>query len=80
MDNGVPVITTHIGAEGIPDSRRSMVIEDEAEDMTAAILKVYGDAQQLEYYSANARGVVRDSFSPEAVLRVIAEDFIIQLP
>ena len=80
MDNGVPVITTHIGAEGIPDSRRCMVIEDEAEDMAAAILKVYGDVQQLQDYSTNAREAVRDSFSPEAVLRVIAEDFMIQMP
>lgn len=80
MDYGVPVVTTHVGAEGIPGARDCLMIEEEADHMAATINRVYADDSALADYSEKARIVVQESFSIQAVLRVIADDFMIRLP
>ena len=79
MDYGVPVVTTHVGAEGIPDAQDCLLIEEEADHMAATINRVYADDSILANYSDRARNVVQNSFSTQAVLRVIADDFMIRL-
>ena len=78
MDRGIPVVTTHVGAEGIPHSSDCLLIAEEADEMVAAVLNTYDDLASLDHYSQAARQVVQQSFSTDAVLDVVADDFKIQ--
>ncbi len=75
---GVPVVTTGIGAEGIPGAEECLSIADDAEAMAAMILDVYGDEAQLQTLSLSGRETIKTCFSSEAVLNVIAGDFMIE--
>ena len=80
MDHGVPVVTTQVGAEGIPDSEDCLVIEDESGAMADAIINIYNNRDLLDAYASQARATLHQSFSTQAVLEIIADDFMIQVP
>ncbi len=80
MDHGVPVVTTQVGAEGIPDSEDCLVIEDESGAMADAIINVYNNRDLLNAHASQARATLHQSFSTQAVLEIIADDFMIQVP
>ena len=77
MDHGVPVVTTHIGAEGIPSKDVALTIESDAGEMALAIVSLYRSEVDLKAQSQAARSVVKQHFSTDAVRRVIAEDFLL---
>ncbi|MBT7371267.1 MAG: glycosyltransferase, partial [Gammaproteobacteria bacterium] len=55
MDRGVPVVTTRIGAEGIPRSEDVLMIADDAERMASLIASCYNDEVSLSKHSMLAR-------------------------
>ena len=75
---GVPVVTTDIGAEGIPDAAEVMRIANGEEKMAQAVMDLYEDTESLGLLSHKGREMVRRNFSPDAALKVIAEDFLLK--
>jgi len=64
---GLPVVTTPVGAEGIPDARSCMVIAEGKEDLADAVVSVLegrGLSQQLQ---EAAQRMLSDHYSREAV-------------
>ena len=80
LDRGVPVVTTATGAEGIPDDEACLEIAEDARAMAKDIVELHGNESELNRRSRLGRNLVRKSFSHEAVLEVIADDFKIGEP
>ena len=49
--NGAPIVTTSIGAEGIPDVEKTLEIADGAEEFAEKTVKLYGDTARLKELS-----------------------------
>jgi GT2 family glycosyltransferase/glycosyltransferase involved in cell wall biosynthesis len=75
MQKGIPVATTSIGAEGIPNAGESLMVEDASQDLANCIVESYSDLEKLARQSVAGLDTIGKHFSREAVLKVIAEDF-----
>ena len=75
MQKGIPVATTSIGAEGIPNAGTNLLVEDVSADFANRIVESYGDLEMLERHSIAGLDTIAKHFSTDAVLKVIAEDF-----
>ena len=47
LNKGVPVVTTDIGAEGIPESQNCLIIENEADSFAQKIINIYESESEL---------------------------------
>ena len=79
MDHGLPVVTTPVGAEGIPSADKALLVA-RPDQMADVINHACNNIALLEKKSARARKVLRQHFSHQAVLDVIAEDFLLPAP
>lgn len=75
LHNGAAVVTTSVGAEGIPSAKRVMKITDEAEDFAKEVLKVYENEEEIKYLSFEAISYIRDNNSYNGAWRIISEEF-----
>lgn len=73
--NGIPMITTSIGAEGIPDVRTVVAVEDEAEAFAQHTMELYRDTQGLAEISRKTQTYIREYFSMDALWEKVREDF-----
>jgi glycosyltransferase involved in cell wall biosynthesis len=70
MAAGVPVVSTTIGAEGLPvEHDRNLLIADEAERFADACVLLLRDAARREQLAREALALVTNRFSWEAVAR-----------
>ena len=72
---GAPVLTTPVGAEGIPDAENVMEIQEDAEDFAAATVRLYQDQAALEAMAARASTYIRAHNSMDAVWAGLKDDF-----
>jgi glycosyltransferase involved in cell wall biosynthesis len=64
MSYGVPVVTTTIGAEGLPlVNGKNCLIEDDPEQFAKAVVRLYTDRSLWERLSQNGIELVRTNFS-----------------
>lgn len=73
--NGIPVVTTSIGAEGIPDIECAANIKDSAIDFAKAVTDLYVDNEELLQMSKASHELIRKYFSEETAWNVVKEDF-----
>ncbi len=73
--NGVPIVTTSVGAEGIPSTDEILVIKDDASDFAKAVLELYSDNHKLDEISANMQKYIKDNNSIDAAWNIIGMDF-----
>lgn len=73
--NGMPVVTTSIGAEGIEGIENIAKIHDDEKDFANAILDLYEDKDQLERMSRSSLNFIKEKFSMDAAWNIIKEDF-----
>lgn len=73
--NGAAIVTTSIGAEGLPDAEDVMVVEDEAEAFAGALSRLYGRPEECRRLSGKTQDYVKARYSIEAAWSVVAEDF-----
>lgn len=73
--NGAPIVTTSIGAEGIPQVEDVLLVADEAEDFAKTVAELYQDEAQCLELCRKTQAYIRDYFSVDAAWRRIAEDF-----
>ena len=73
---GAAVVTSSVGAEGIPGAEEVMCIADHADALAEAIRSLYPDSAALRALSLRAQLYVREHNSMEAAWKVVAEDFL----
>ncbi len=73
--NGIPMITTSIGAEGIPDVRDVVTVEDEAEAFAEEAVSLYSDPGRLARISKETQVYIKNHFSMDALWDKVKEDF-----
>ena len=74
MHKGVPVVTTSIGAEGIPDAEVCMCVSS-IDDYGASVIRLYQDHDELNRMSNSARLLISEHFSLQAASDAILDDF-----
>ncbi len=74
--NGAPIITTTIGAEGIPQVEDVLLVEDEVEAFADAVVSLYQDEHACRELSRKTQRYIREHFSVDAAWKVIEEDFV----
>ena len=72
---GAPVLTTPIGAEGIPDAASVMEIREDAADFADATLRLYRDRDALTAMAERAARYIRAHNSMDAVWAELKDDF-----
>lgn len=73
--NGSVIVTTSIGAEGIPEAERVMRVADEPEHFAAETVRLYNDTDACRSMCMATQEYIRDYFSVDAAWKVIEEDF-----
>ena len=69
------MITTSIGAEGIPEVRTVVAVEDEAQAFAEKAVQMYRDVNGLKETSGKTQSYIRDYFSMDALWEKVKEDF-----
>lgn len=72
---GAPVITTSVGAEGIPEADTVMKIEDNPEKFAKLVVSLYENNQMLKDMSHRTQEYIRQYFSMDAAWNIIKKDF-----
>jgi len=80
MYNQTPVITTSIGAEGLPDIEDCLVIEDDPEKYANKLIEMYNNNVLLTSLTDKGFSYVKKHFTFESVINIFKEDFIIDNP
>ena len=75
MYNGLPMVSTSIGAEGIIGADDILNVADTAKDFATNVIDLYEDTQKLENLSQKASSYVKEKHSIDAVWSIIEEDF-----
>ena len=78
--NGAPVVTTAIGAEGIPGAEAVMRIADTPEAFAESVIGLYEDPGACKAFCEATQRYIRDYFSVDAAWSVIEEDFTVVRP
>lgn len=73
--NGAPVITTSIGAEGIPEAEKVMVVRDEPAAFAGEVISLYQDTERCKQMCMETQNYIRSYHSIDAAWNVIGEDF-----
>ena len=73
--NGSVIVTTSIGAEGIPEAGDIMRIADEPEEFAGAVVSLYNDPAACAAICQKTQAYIREHFSVDAAWKVIEEDF-----
>ncbi len=73
--NGSVIVTTAIGAEGIPQAERVMKTADEPEAFVEQVVKLYADPEACASMAAETQKYIREYFSVDAAWDVIKDDF-----
>lgn len=76
MWKGVPVLTTTVGAEGIPNETGALMVNDRADDMANTFIGLYEDEVSLNRLSEAGVQIVNAHFSIKAVEEIIKNDFM----
>lgn len=72
---GMPVVTTSVGAEGIPDAAEVMKIADTPDGFAGEVTALYDDPAALSAMQKQAEAYIRRHNSTDAVWDIIRDDF-----
>ena len=73
--NGAAVVTTSIGAEGIPFVDTALEICDEAESFAGKLTELYTDNERLSAMCRRSQEYIKEYFSLDGAWKTIEEDF-----
>ncbi len=73
--NGLPIVTTNVGAEGIDGVEQVLCIEDEADKFAERVLALYNDADKLTEMANKTQEFIKAKFSVDAVWDIVKDDF-----
>lgn len=72
---GIPVVTTSVGAEGIEKAESILAIEDDAQLFADKVIELYSDDEKLDIISGKMQEYIKKYNSVEAAWNIISEDF-----
>lgn len=75
MYQGVPMVATAVGIEGIPEAEKYVEAADEAEIFAQKVVTLYQDEAKLIETSEKYRDIIRKYYSKDAAWKKIKEDF-----
>lgn len=75
MYNGIPIVTTSVGSEGIDGIEEIAEIYDSADEFANAVINMYNSKQRLLHISELEQKYVRNNLSIDAIWREISVDF-----
>ena len=75
--NGIPTVTTSIGAEGIPSVEEALVVEDEAEAFANAVVSIYRDNDRCKAMAHATQDYMKKHFSMDGAWEIVKEDFTV---
>lgn len=67
MAYGVPIVTTSVGAQGLPELAEAIPVTDDPQQIADAIIDLLADDARWSTVSKSARGYIRDKFSVDAM-------------
>ena len=70
----IPVITTPIGAEGIPNEENALIVSQNVDEFASNIVNLYEDWTALEEISEGEAQLIREEYSWEKAREVIEMD------
>ena len=73
--NGAPIVTTSVGAEGIPDVEEMLEIADEPLEFAQKVVALYQDEARLFKMAKKTQEYIKKHFSLDGAWSVIEEDF-----
>ncbi len=73
--NGAPVVTTAIGAEGMPRAEEVLLVEDAPERFADVVAELYQDTEKCRELCRKTQEYIRAYFSVDAAWKRIEEDF-----
>ena len=73
--NGMPLVTTSIGAEGLPHAKSVMTIRDEAEDFAKSVVSIYLNNDLADSISKRAVDYCKYYFSEEYAVKSMESIF-----
>ncbi len=73
--NGAPIVTTSVGAEGIPEVEKTLLTADGAEEFADTVIRLYRDPERLKALSQATQEYIRAHFSVDGAWEIIKEDF-----
>ena len=73
--NGAPIVTTSIGAEGIPQVEDVLRVEDEPEAFAETVTRLYQSPEGCRALCEKTQSYIRTHFSMDAAWKVIENDF-----
>lgn len=76
MYHGIPIVTTSIGIEGIPNEGEAAKIADDEDSFAKAVVELYQSDEKLEKMSASGREIISKYYSREVAWNNISEDFV----
>lgn len=75
MYQGVPMVATSVGIEGIPEAEKYVETADNAESFAKKVIALYRDTEKLIEISANYRDIIHKYYSKDAAWKKIKDDF-----
>jgi GT2 family glycosyltransferase len=76
MYNQIPLITTAIGAEGLPEIEDCIIIEDNEENFARKIIDAYNNKELLKNMEVNSFNYIMNNFTVDKVDDILKEDFV----
>ena len=71
----IPIVTTSIGAEGIPDVDNVLCIANDESSFAEKIISLYMNNELLINYSKNGKNCVDINFTEKSALKILETDF-----
>jgi len=71
----IPIVTTSVGAEGLKEAERYMIVADEARQFAIEVLSLYDDEERLQLLSEGGRRYCSKYFSREAAKKALEKYF-----
>jgi len=80
MYNQIPVITTTIGAEGLPGIEKCIMIEDKPNEFARKLINVYNNEKVLKKLTEKGYNYIMNNFTIDKAKSIISEDFLQDKP
>lgn len=71
----VPIVTTSIGAEGLPGIKDYLLIDDDPVSFAEKVVNLYTDINKWNELSHTSLHYISENFSTEAAFNIVANDF-----
>ena len=75
--NGAPIVTTSIGAEGIPAADEVMLVEDIPQNFADAVVELYQNPEECRNMCHRTQEYIKKYYSVDAAWDVVEEDFTV---